>query len=69
MGNVENLESFDVTDHVEKKAGNPGGSNKKKGYGKHHRAINLIFELCDLMGFKVESRIVLRDKKTGKIWR
>lgn len=61
MGNVENLESFDVTDSTRKK--------NKKEYGRHHRAINLIFELCDLMGFKVESRIVLRDKKTGKIWR
>ena len=28
-----------------------------------------IFRLCDIAGFHVEERIVLRDKKTGKIWR
>lgn len=28
-----------------------------------------IFYLCDLAGFRVEGRIMLRDKKTGKIWR
>ena len=28
-----------------------------------------IFQLCDKAGFHVEERIVLRDKKTGKIWR
>jgi hypothetical protein len=28
-----------------------------------------IFYICDLAGFHVEGRIVLRDKKTGKIWR
>ena len=28
-----------------------------------------IFQLCDKAGFHIEERIVLRDKKTGKIWR
>ena len=28
-----------------------------------------IFRLCYIAGFHVEERIVLRDKKTGKIWR
>lgn len=28
-----------------------------------------IFRLCDNSGFHVEERIVLRDRKTGKIWR
>ncbi len=28
-----------------------------------------IFQLCDKAGFHLEERIVLRDKKTGKIWR
>lgn len=28
-----------------------------------------IFRLCEKAGFHVEGRIVLRDKKTGKIWR
>lgn len=28
-----------------------------------------IFYLCDLAGFHIEERLVLKDKKTGKIWR
>lgn len=28
-----------------------------------------IFRLCDKSGFHLEGRLVLRDKKTGKIWR
>ena len=28
-----------------------------------------IFRLCDRAGFRLEGRIVLIDKKTGKIWR
>lgn len=33
------------------------------------RLLAHIFRLCDIAGFHVEERIVLRDKKTGKIWR
>ena len=28
-----------------------------------------IFRICDIYGFHLEGRIVVRDKKTGKIWR
>ena len=28
-----------------------------------------IFFICDLAGYSVEERIVLKDKKTGKVWR
>ena len=28
-----------------------------------------IFRVCDSAGFHLEERIVVRDKKTGKIWR
>lgn len=28
-----------------------------------------IFRLCDYYGFHLEGRLVLRDKRTGKIWR
>lgn len=33
------------------------------------RLLAVIFRLCDKAGFEVEERIILRDKKTGKIWR
>lgn len=28
-----------------------------------------IFRVCDKFGFHLENRVVLRDKKTNKIWR
>lgn len=34
-----------------------------------HKLIHSIRDICDLAGFQVEERIVLKDKNTGKIWR
>ena len=31
--------------------------------------LHTIFNICELAGFKVEGRIVLKDKKSGKVWR
>lgn len=31
--------------------------------------LNHIFYICNLAGFHVEERLVLKDKKTGKVWR
>lgn len=31
--------------------------------------IKTIFCLCDKAGFRIEGRIVLVDKKSGKVWR
>lgn len=31
--------------------------------------IKTIFYIVNLAGFRVDGRIVLQDKKTGKIWR
>lgn len=37
---------------------------------KHfYRTLGCIFRVCELAGFDLHERIVLRDKKTGKIWR
>ena len=37
---------------------------------KRFRALlEIIFRLCALAGFHLEDRIVVRDIKTGKIWR
>lgn len=33
------------------------------------KLLDVIFTICDYAGFHVEERIVLKDKKTGKIWR
>lgn len=31
--------------------------------------LHIIFKICELSGFWVEERIVLKDRKTGKVWR
>lgn len=36
---------------------------------RFHKLLNTIFYICDLAGFRIEGRITLRDKKTGKVWR
>ena len=33
------------------------------------KLIGCIFRICEIAGFRVEERIVLRDVETGKIWR
>lgn len=30
--------------------------------------LNTIWYICDLAGFRLENRLVLVDKRTGKIW-
>lgn len=35
---------------------------------KHYKTIGCILRICELAGFSVENRIILRDKKTGKVW-
>jgi len=37
--------------------------------GQFKKLLSTIFYICELAGFEVEGRIVLRDKKTGKVWR
>ena len=36
---------------------------------KVKRLLTVLFYIVDLAGFHVEGRIVLKDKKTGKVWR
>lgn len=35
---------------------------------RHHKLVGCILRVCELAGFTVENRIVLKDKKTGKVW-
>jgi len=36
---------------------------------RFHKLLNTIFTICELSGFHLEERIILRDTQTGKIWR
>lgn len=33
------------------------------------KLLSVIFSICDLAGFRIEGRLTVRDKKTGKVWR
>lgn len=43
--------------------------NQNKDDARFHQLLNLLFQLCEIADFHIEGRIVLKDKKTGKIWR
>lgn len=36
---------------------------------RFHKLLYAIFDICELAGFEIEGRIVLIDKKSGRVWR
>ena len=36
---------------------------------RFQKLLNTIFYICETAGFHVEERIVIKDKRTGKVWR
>lgn len=36
---------------------------------RHKKVLGCIFRLCELADFSIEDRIILKDKRTGKVWR
>ena len=44
-----------------------------KNYDDEHRRfkklLKSIFRLCSVAGFEIDGRIVLIDKKTGRVWK
>ena len=38
-------------------------------YNRYRKVIGCILRICELSGYAVEGRVVLKDKRTGKIWR
>lgn len=43
--------------------------HKDEGQDRHYRLIQTIICICDLAGFDVKGRIILKDRETGKTWR
>ncbi len=43
--------------------------NADKEDEKFNKLLHTIFYLCELAGFQIQGRIVLLDKRTGKVWR
>ena len=40
-----------------------------KAYERVRALLKTIFYVCDLAGFKVDGRIVLVDKDSGRVWK
>lgn len=55
------LTAFQAERHIERE--------EREEKSRLDKLLSTIFYICDLAGFHVEGRIVLKDKKTGKIWR
>lgn len=36
---------------------------------RFHKLLNTLFNVCDFANFEIVGRIVLVDKKTGRVWR
>ncbi|HHX67457.1 MAG TPA: hypothetical protein GX708_05295 [Gallicola sp.] len=43
--------------------------NIDKEVERFHKLLHMIFDICELSGFRIEGRIVLVDKTSGKVWR
>lgn len=43
--------------------------NTEKDEERFHTVLDMIFSICELSDFHVEERIVIKDKRTGKVWR
>lgn len=43
--------------------------NIDKENERFHKLLHTLFYMCELAGFKIEGRVVLVDKKTGRVWR
>lgn len=40
-----------------------------KDEARFHQLLNTLFSICELADFHIEERVVLKDKRTGKVWR
>ena len=56
--------AYEAIKHIENKERSFDKSDEK-----FYKLLNSIFDICELAGFHVENRVVLKEKETGKIWR
>lgn len=42
---------------------------EKRSEARFKKLLATIINVCELAGFHLEEHIVLRDKRTGKVWR
>lgn len=60
---------FDPTAYEAIKSSENCKKNKSKDLLRFEKLLDTIFNVCELAGYHLESRIVVTDKKTGRVWR
>lgn len=60
---------FDPTAYKAMKNIDKPKTNKSKDLQRFEKLLDTIFNICELSGYHLESRIVVTDKKTGRVWR
>lgn len=43
--------------------------NLERDQERFQKLLDTIFNICELSGFHIEERIIVKDMRTGKIWR
>ena len=76
MRNIEKEQDCYVDDHVdieipedEREIRNEDIYVSKADVVRFHKTIKLLQDLAHLAGFSVEEHIILKDKKTGRVWK
>lgn len=36
---------------------------------RFYKLLDAIYDICELSGFHIEEHIVLKDKRTGRVWK
>ena len=44
-------------------------TREEKDRARLDKLLATIFYICDLAGFHLENRLVLKDEETGRVWR
>lgn len=60
----KDMTAYDAIKNIEREE-----RQKQAEEDRLRKLVMTIFDVCDLAGFHVEGRIILKDKRTGKIWR
>lgn len=69
MGNFNNDKQYVSTSNGVFSDSSVHPEERPKDEIRFRKLLNAIFCICELSGYHLEERIVVKDLRTGKIWR
>lgn len=69
MSNFNNDKQYTNTSNGVFSDSNVHPEERPKDEIRFRKLLNAIFCMCELSGYHLEERIVVKDLRTGKIWR